>query len=168
MRAVTAVIGGGSPNTVLKLLSDWKAGRPVVRIDGAELDARIVDAIKSQMQRVAEQSAAAAKEQAETLAEDLQTVAEAQAAGERQIAALLIELETAKAQLHEAQADKARAIEQAVAERQRLEVVSADLVRAQVRLEAIPDLKAEIERLRPLGTAPVRPVAAKKVPKKAL
>ena len=92
VRAVTAAIGGGSPNTVLKLLADWKAGRPVVRIKDTELDSKITDAIKAQMQRVAEAAAASAEEKAAELDENLQTLAEAQAQAEQQIATLTNEL----------------------------------------------------------------------------
>ena len=60
VRAVTAAIGGGSPNTVLKMLADWKAGRPVVRVADTELDPKITSAIAEQMQRVATAAAAAA------------------------------------------------------------------------------------------------------------
>ena len=45
VRAVTAAIGGGSPNAVLKLLGEWKAGRPVVRAADTELDPKITAAI---------------------------------------------------------------------------------------------------------------------------
>ena len=79
VRAVTAAIGGGSPNTVLKLLGEWKAGRPVVRIADTELDPKITTAIVEQMQRVATAAAAAAEERAAGVDEDLQALSEAQA-----------------------------------------------------------------------------------------
>lgn len=166
VRAVTAAIGGGSPNTVLKLLAEWKAGRPVVRIADTELDHRITDAIKTQMQRVAEQAASAAEERAANIEDDLQALVEAQAAAEQQITTLITERDTAQAQaanfvaqLTQAQADMNRAAEQATAtantlrndlatERQRQESTAAALVRAEVRLEVVPGLQAEIERLR--------------------
>ncbi len=166
VRAVTAAIGGGSPNTVLKLLAEWKAGRPVVRIADTELDHRITDAIKTQMQRVAEQAASAAEERAANIEDDLQALVEAQAAAEQQITTLITERDTAQAQaanfvaqLTQAQADMNRAAEQATAtantlrndlatERHRQESTAAALVRAEVRLEVVPGLQAEIERLR--------------------
>ena len=166
VRAVIAALGGGSPNSVLKLLGEWKAGRPVVRIAETELDPRITDAIRVQMQRVAEQAAQAAEERAGALDEDLQALAEAQAAAEQQIAALQAERDTAQAQAadfveqqKEARAEGERNQEQAVqalvtlrqelaSERQRFEAAAAELARAQVRLEALPALQADIEQLR--------------------
>ena len=166
VRAVIAALGGGSPNSVLKLLGEWKAGRPVVRIADTELDHRITEAIKAQMQRVAEQAAAAAEERAAAIDEDLQALAEAQASAEQQITGLTAERDTAKAQaadfvekLKESQAQAERNQEQAAAalaalrqelssERQRQEQAAAALARAEVRLEVVPALQADIERLR--------------------
>ncbi len=166
VRAVIAALGGGSPNAVLKFLSEWKAGRPVVRIADTELDPRITDAIRVQMQRVAEQAAAVAEERASALDEDLQALVEAQAQAEQQIAALTTERDTAQAQagdffeqLKEAQAQAERDQEQTaqalaalrqelVSERQRQEHAAAALARAEVRMEALPALQAEAERLR--------------------
>ena len=98
VRAVTAAIGGGSPNTVLKLLGEWKAGRPVVRIADTELDPKITSAIVEQMQRVATAAAAAAEERAAGVDEDLQALSEAQAAAEQQISALSAERDMARVQ----------------------------------------------------------------------
>ena len=166
VRGVIAALGGGSPNSVLKLLGEWKAGRPVVRIADTELDHRITDAIKVQMQRVAEQAAAAAEERAAAIDEDLQALAEAQAWAEQQITALTAERDTAQCQaadfveqLKEVQAEAARNQEQAAqsaaalrqelaGERARLEASASELARAQVRLEALPGLQADIEHLR--------------------
>ena len=166
VRAVIAALGGGSPNTVLKLLSEWKAGRPVVRIADSGLDPRLTEAIKAQMQRVAEQAAAAAQELAAAIDEDLQALSEAQAAAEQHITGLTTERDLAQAQAaqsaaqaKEVQAEAQRAAEQATAsaaalrqelasERQRQEAASAALARAEVRLEAVPGLLAEVERLR--------------------
>jgi chromosome segregation ATPase len=168
VRAVIAELGGGSPNTVLKLLGEWKAGRPVVRIADTDLDPRITDSIKVQMQRIAEQAAAAAEERAAAIDEDLQALAEAQAAAEQQITGLTAERDTAQAQaadfveqLAAAQADAARyqaqaaealaAVRQELAsERLRHEHAAAALARAEVRLESLPTLQGEVERLRQL------------------
>lgn len=166
VRAVIAALGGGSPNSVLKLLAEWKAGRPVVRIADTELDHRITEAIKAQMQRVAEQAAVAAEERAGVLDEDLQALAHAQAAAEQQITALTTERDTAQAlaadsfeKLKEARGEAERIAQQSVqalaslsqelaSERTRLEGVVAELARAQVRLEVVPALQGEAERLR--------------------
>ena len=166
VRAVIAELGGGSPNTVLKLLGEWKAGRPVVRIADTDLDPRITDSIKVQMQRIAEQAAAAAEERAAAIDEDLQALAEAQAAAEQQITGLTAERDTAQqqaadfveqlaaaqadAERHQAQAAEALAAvrQELASERQRFEQAAASLARAEVRLEALPALQSEVERLR--------------------
>lgn len=166
VRAVTAAIGGGSPNTVLKLLGEWKAGRPVVRIADTELDPKITTAIVEQMQRVATAAAAAAEERAAGVDEDLQALSEAQAAAEQQINTLSAERDMARVQaaelaeqLESTQDEAHRAAEQATAaaaglrqelttERTRQEAAAAALARAEVRLEAVPSLQADIERLR--------------------
>lgn len=153
VRAVTAAIGGGSPNTVLKMLADWKAGRPVVRVADTELDPKITSAIAEQMQRVATAAAAAAEERAAATDDDLQALAEAHAQSEKQIATLTTERDAALAQvaelveaLKEAQADAQRERENAAAERQRQEAMAAALTRAEVRLEALPATQAKVEQ----------------------
>lgn len=166
VRAVIAHLGGGSPNAVLKHLGEWKAGRPLVRVAETDLDPRITSAIIDQMQRVAVTAAAAAEERAAGIEDDLQALAEAQQAAEQQIEGLTAErdanaLQAAELarQLADAQADAERsaqhASEQAAAlradlagERQHQERTAAALVKAEVRLEALPDLQAEIARLR--------------------
>jgi chromosome segregation ATPase len=166
VRAVIGHLGGGSPNAVLKHLGEWKAGRPVVRIEDTALDARITSAIIDQMQRVAVVAAAAAEERAAGIEDDLQALAEAQQAAEQQIEALTTERDTSREQaeglarqLADAQANAERAQqhagEQAAAlraelagERKHQERTAAALVRAEVRLEVLPDMHAEIERLR--------------------
>lgn len=166
VRAVTAAIGGGSPNTVIKLLSEWKAGRPVLRIADTSIDSSITDAIKVQMQRMSEAAAAAAEERAAELDENLQALIEAQSKSEQQHEkdsatqiALSIERDTAQAQLQEITAELARQKEQAAQtltelrqdtanERVKQEQTTAGLARAEVRLEALPGLQTEIEQLR--------------------
>ena len=88
VRAVTAAIGGGSPNTVLKMLAHCKAGPPVVRVADTELAPKTTSAIAEQLQRVATAPAAAAEERAAATDDDLQALAEAHAQSEKQIATL--------------------------------------------------------------------------------
>lgn len=166
VRAVTAAIGGGSPNTVLPLLREWKAGRPLIKASQTELDPKISAVIGEQMQRVAETAAKAAEERAASAEDDLQTLSEAQAIAEQQIAALTVERDSATkevndltASLMETKAAAGRSIDQGrviaqdlrsdlSAERQRLETASAALVRAEMRLEVVPGMQAEIDRLK--------------------
>lgn len=151
VRAVIAHLGGGSPNAVLKHLSEWKTGRPLVRVAETDLDARIISAIIDQMQRVAVTAAAAAEERAAGIEEDLQALAEAQQAAEQQIEALTGERDTAQRQVEEAERRRQHADEQSLAlradlagERKHQEHTAAALAKAEVRLEALADL----ERLR--------------------
>ena len=166
VRAVIAHLGGGSPNAVLKHLGEWKAGRPLVRVAETDLDARITTAIIDQMQRVAVAAAAAAEERAAGIEDDLQALAEAQQAAEQQIEALITERDTSREQaeglarqLADAQANAERIQQHAgelatalraelAGERKHQEQTAAALVKAEVRLEALPDLHTEIERLR--------------------
>ena len=166
VRAVTAALGGGSPNSVLRFLTEYKAGRPVVRVADVDLDHRITDAIRAQMQDVAGHAAAAAEERASALDDDLQALAEAQADAEKHIAGLTSERDAAQAQsadfsqkLGVVQADAARAQVQAAdvlavlrselaGERERHGQAAAALARAEVRLEVVPALQADVDRLR--------------------
>lgn len=166
VRAVIAHLGGGSPNTVLQHLAEWKAGRPLVRPVDITLDARIALAIGEQMQRVAAEASAAAEERAADTADNLEALSEAQHGLEQQIAELTAErnaaresAETVKAQLRELTTSAAReqqhSVEQLSALNAQLaaahthqEETVAQLAKAQVRLEAVPELHAEIEKLR--------------------
>ena len=166
VRLVIERIGGGSPNTVLKLLNDWKAGRPVVRVSDVDLDVAITQSIKSQMQRVAETAAQAAEEKAAAALDDLATLSEASALAEQAIASLTTELDTAKqqssdfvAQMKDEQADHERivtsltqTIEQLKGElsdeRKRSDEAQTALAKSEVRLEVVPGMQDEIERLR--------------------
>jgi chromosome segregation ATPase len=166
VRAVIAKLGGGSPNSVLQHLNDWKTGRPVVRAADTVLDSRITSAIAEQMQRVASEAAAAAEERAASIADDLQTISEAQQTAEQQIETLTAALATAQAtstqltqSLIDSRADAERlkqaAEQQAITlrdnisqERARHEHANAALARAEVRLEAIQGLQEEITHLR--------------------
>lgn len=166
VRAVIAHLGGGSPNAVLKYLREWKAGRPIVRPSDTTLDARITTAIVEQMQRVAVDAAAAAEERATGTEEDLLTLSEAQHGLEQQIASLTTERDTSReraealtVQLRELTASAEREHQHAVEQlatlsgdltnaHTRTEQTVAQLAKVEVRLEALPELHAEIEKLR--------------------
>lgn len=166
VRAVIAHLGGGSPNAVLKHLGEWKAGRPLIRAAETDLDPRITTAITDQMQRVAAAAAAAAEERAAGIEDDLQALSEAQQQQEQQIDELTAERDTirdlaegladqlanaqteaARAELHAAELAAALRAELA-GERKHQEETAAALVKAEVRLEALPDLHTEIARMR--------------------
>lgn len=166
VRLVTAHLGGGSPNTVLKHLREWKSGRPLVRVAETNLDARITTAIVEQMQRVAAEAAAMAEELATSTEDDLQALAEAQHELEQQIASLTAERDTSRAQAeqltgqlyelstvterqHQHYSEQLTALRSDLATaRTHQEQTVGQLAKAEVRLEVIPELQAEVGRLR--------------------
>lgn len=168
VRKVIARLGGGSPNSVLKHLSEWKTGRPVVRASDTNLDAKITIAIVEQMQRVASDAAAAAEERAAATEEDLSALSESQCELEQQVATLAAERDasreqsvTLSVQLHEltaaAERERQQAMEQLATLRADVatahvhnEQTVAALAKSEVRLEALPELQVEVARLRGL------------------
>lgn len=167
VRSVIAQLGGGSPNSVLPLLNEWKAGRVAVRSSDIELDPRIGQIIAELVKSAADQSARAAEERAADVQADSETVAEAGREAEGRV-------QTLENQLAEAQQSilgKERALEdvQAAAgieaknsleritalqqqldeERDRADLAVQAIAKAEVRLELIPGLQSEIERLKP-------------------
>lgn len=166
VRKIIEHLGGGSPNAVLKEYQNWKSGRPLIRESDIELDERIGAAIRTQMQEVAAMAAKAAEEKAAAAEEDLQTFIEAQSESERQVAALTEQHRLAEQTIDELTVNLAaakdaatRAAEQhqelvcelrsqVAAERHRADTAAAKLTTAEVRLEALPALQADVEKLR--------------------
>ena len=150
VRAVIAHLGGGSPNAVLKFLAHWKTGVPAV--PGVQVHNRIVDApavpASSEPGSRAALALASAQRRAAAFGEDLQAIADAHNMVEQQNQVLRAERDVMAQQL----LSLTRQLEQAQAESDRHEQVAteqaAGLAKAQVRLEAVPDLHLEIERLR--------------------
>ena len=165
VRKVIDRLGGGSPNAVLKLLGEYKAGRPVVRVSDVELDPAIIAAIKRQMQAVAVDATTAAEERAAALSDDLQTLSESSQAAEQQIETLTSEklgIEAAvldlTIKLRDQEIDAANKLQAAQVkidelaldlgkERDRANFAMQDLGKAQARVEAIPALEAQISKL---------------------
>lgn len=167
VRSVIAHLGGGSPNTVLPLLNEWKAGRVAVRSTDIELDPRIGQIIGELVKSASEQAARAAEERAADVQADAETVAEAGREAESQVQAL----ESQLAEAQQAIVVKERALEDAQAaagieaknaqeritalqvqlgeERTRADLAVQAVAKAEVRLELIPGLQAEVERLKP-------------------
>ncbi|RMT20456.1 Capsule polysaccharide export protein [Pseudomonas amygdali pv. mori] len=167
VRSVIAQLGGGSPNSVLPLLNEWKAGRVAVRSSDIELDPRIGQIIAELVRNASDQAARSAEERAADVQADAETVAEAG----REAESLVQALENQLAQAHLAIAGKERALEdvQAAAgieaknsqdritalqqqldeERDRADLAVQAVAKAEVRLELIPGLQSEIERLKP-------------------
>ncbi len=165
VRAIAAALGGGSPNSILMHLRDWQSGRPVARIADMDIDAQIIDGIKKQMQRIAAGAAATAEEKAAATEDDLQAVSAEQAQAKQQIETLTDELDksryqvnalTKKVETQQADAERfaqtaqlayAALREDMATERQKFETTAAALVRAEVRLEALPKLESEIRKM---------------------
>lgn len=167
VRAVIAQLGGGSPNTVLPMLNEWKAGRVAVRSADIELDPRIGQIVAELVTRASEQAAKSAEERAADVQADAETVAEAGREAELRAEGLQGQLDKAiqtitlkERALEDAQAaaaieaknaeEKATALKNQLAEeRSRADQAVQAVAKAEVRLELIPGLQAEVERLKP-------------------
>ncbi len=166
VRKVMERLGGGSPNTVLKMLSDYKAGRPVIRSSDIELDPSIIAAMVRQMRTVAETATADAEERLSSLSDDLSTLAESNQSLEQRVEQLANELTAAHQQIEQltsAQHDqqlkfagdldalKAKNAEISAdldKERERANQAQQSLGRAEARAEAVPVLEQLIADLR--------------------
>ena len=167
VRSVIAHLGGGSPNSVLPLLNEWKAGRVAVRSSDIELDPRIGQIIGELVKSASEQSARAAEERAADVQADAETVAEAGREAEARVQALENQLAEAQQSilgkeraLEDVQSaagiETKNALERITAlqqqlddERDRADLAVQSVAKAEVRLELIPGLQAEVERLKP-------------------
>ena len=165
VRAVIAVLGGGSPNAVLPLLNEWKAGRPRITASDIALDPRIAALIAEQITTASAQAAKSAEEKAADVQADAEAVAEAGRDAEAKAAELEQALKEASAQVQA----KSRALEdlaterardaqiaqekfttlqaQFDSERQRADHAVQTVAKDEVRLQAIPKLEAEVLRL---------------------
>jgi len=165
VRAVIAVLGGGSPNAVLPLLNEWKAGRPLLRSSDITLDPRIAGIFAEQLTAAMAQSAKTAEDKAADVQADAEAVAEAGREAEAKAAQLEQALEQANSEV----ANKGRALEdlalerardqqiasekistltaQIDGERQRADAAVQTVAKDEVRLQAIPKLEAEVQRL---------------------
>lgn len=163
LRGVRAELGRGSMGTIQKHLSEWQ-GRHQVVASRTTLSAEVQRVILSEIER--EVGAARAELEAElsatveardTLADDN----EQQAEQIEQQTARLYEIEAASQQQagRIAQLDAELSTARQATERERLELAKAEL-----RLEALPRLEAEAERLRAaLDAAQARAVTAEQL-----
>lgn len=161
VRAVIAVLGGGSPNEVLPLVSEWKAGRTTPAIPDIAIDPAIVQLMAKQIFMAAAESAAAAEMRAADVAADSEVIAKAGRAAEELAAQLQVELNGAREliqqqtgqldersrEIQQVRSDSAEQVALAEAraqrERETAESVRQDLVRANIRVESVPRLEAE-------------------------
>lgn len=177
LAAVLGLLGGGSQNLASRLLREWKERQPKIRAAEFQIDPRISELIVEQLSVVSKSAAAEAEARAdeaeeslklcEAEAEDLQgqvesldaALARLQDQHQQQgglVQALRGEIADvrtdAEKQVAAAKAEAERQVGEARAEleRERAAAMAAnqELARATLRLEAMPRLEAEIERLR--------------------
>ena len=169
VRAVIAALGGGSPNAVLPLLNEWKAGRPRVTAADIALDPRIAGLIAEQISNASAQAAKVAEEKAADIQADAEAIAEAGREAEAKAAALELALAEAQAEIatrgrafEDLETDRARDVRDAqekittlqaqiAGERQRADEAVQTVAKDEVRLQAIPKLEAEVQRLAQAG-----------------
>lgn len=155
-RNVRDVLGTGSMATVLKFLQLWQSGqiRQSQAIDDT-LDPAIARAISNQIaskvqEATADTTARLADLQAETdnvIAENERQAAEIEAqAGE--LAALQEQHAALVGRAQQIETDSTRTAAELVAERQAAEAARVELAKAELRLEAVPRIEAEIEKVR--------------------
>lgn len=166
LRALRDEIGGGSLTDVSRHFAQLRAGRPLVRVADIELDKGIAHAIAAQMQRVADQAAAAVKERLSETQESVLAITDELRHSEQKIEALELELQSARGVAEEfaetlrqlkIDTERRAAIyaddndelrHELAKERARADRSASELARAEVRLETLPVLQAEIAHLR--------------------
>ena len=167
VRAVIAQLGGGSPNAVLPFLNEWKAGRPSLKNADIELDPRIGQIVAELVHKASEQAARTAEEKASDVQADAEAIAEAgrelesraqslegQLTESQQMIAAkeraLEDVQAAAAIQAKNAEEKATALQNQLAEeRTRADQAVQSVAKAEVRLELIPGLQSEVERLKP-------------------
>lgn len=176
VRSVRAWLGGGSPNDISPLLTDWKKGVRVIEAPPIQINKAIHDAIAEQIRSTADAAQREATESLAALESDVEELTQAGRVAEARAKFLDAELEVAKGQLQtlagqidqlKADADQIKtdaaeqikatderasaavkkAEEEASRERKDREATIASLGEANARLEALPRLETEIVRL---------------------
>ena len=177
VRAIIAHLGGGSPNVVLDYQRAWKAGRPVVKSADVNVDPRISQLIAEQVAQAAASARADIEAQLIEAEQDAETVGKAGREAEERANTLAGELEAAKGQLQglagqidqlkadaeqvkvdavekvktaeeRARAGIQKAEDEARREREAREAAQVLLAKAELRLEALPRMEAEIDQLK--------------------
>lgn len=177
VRGIIAHLGGGSPNSVLDYQRQWKAGRPVVKASDIQIDPRIGQIIAEQISAAVTASRADIEGQLFVAEQDAEVVSKSCTEAEARATALESELELAKGQIQsqagqidhlktaaeQVKADAAeqvkiaearsaaavlKAEEETLRERAAAEVTRMALAKAELRLEAMPRIEAEIATVR--------------------
>lgn len=176
VRAVMGVLGGGSPNAILPLLNQWKAGRPVVQVSEIHVDPRIASIIGEQISKATAEARSDVEQRLSEVEADAAAIAEAgreaeQAleAAQAEITKLTAQVQAQAGQIEQLRADSeqvkreaanqvaaaqasardaiTKAEDQAARERGERELAQVALAKAELRLEAMPKLQAEVEKL---------------------
>ena len=166
VRTIRDHLGGGSPNQITPLLSAWRAKKPQVAQTDIQLDPRIGQLIAEQVKVAAGEAARRADERASEAEDTLQLCQQETAELTEQLAAVTSSLDDVRAQreqqagtITELREDLTRTRKEALEEieaadakadreRESAELARTALAKAELRLEALPRLEAEIERLR--------------------
>jgi SMC interacting uncharacterized protein involved in chromosome segregation len=155
VRAVIAALGGGSPNSVLLHLNRWKAGLPPAPVQDLRVDARVARILTEQLARETaaacsemEQKLAVAEENALAVAEAGEKAERALATSEQENAVLKTEAAELRGRLAQMSGELEAGRAALEAQREVAEGLRAEVARQQVRLEGIPRLEGEVERLR--------------------
>jgi colicin import membrane protein len=157
--AVRKRIGTGSPNTVHRHLTAWRAARPQAAVAAPELPATLTTAIAAEIERAA---ASARAEVESKLVESQAEAAELADAGEsleierdellEQVAELTTERDILAGKADQQAADIKAQAERIEREQQAAEAARVDLAKAQLKIESsterLGEQAAEIERLR--------------------
>lgn len=155
-RNVRDALGSGSMATVLKFLQQWQAGqmRQSQVIDDT-LDPAIARAISNQIANTVQEATAAATARLADLQAEADSIIvenERQAAElEHQaanMAALQEQLAVTTGRAQQIEADAGKLAAELAAERIAAETVRVELAKAELRLEAVPRIEGEIEKVR--------------------
>jgi len=156
---IIAAGGSGSPNTIHRHLTAWRAARPQAAATVAELPASLTAAIASEI----EKAAASARAEVEgKLVQSQAEAAELATAGEsleterdellEQVVELTTERDTLAGKADQQAADIKAQAERIEREQQAAEAARVDLAKAQLKIESgtekLGEQSAEIERLR--------------------
>lgn len=155
LRAVREHLGSGSMATVLKLLQVWQSGQ----IKPAAQDITLPAGIQRQLVDFVSQEVSSARAELESdLVSLQQSQADLIAENERQSRTIEIQAESVDSltaekagltgRLAQIESDLTRSVEEVAVERAAAERARTELAKAQLRLEAVPHIEAEIKRLR--------------------
>jgi len=164
VRSVRDHLGGGSPNQITPLLASWRARKPSVAAPEIQLDPRIVQLIAEQVRAAAGEAAVRADERANEAEDTLTLCQQENSELAEQLATTLRALDEARAKVEQqagtiseireeiervrSEAEVEAADTRANREREVAETAQHALARAELRLESMPRLEGEVERLR--------------------